>query len=346
MSSLFNIKLLWPSVKTIFAILKYLNYQKKYITDSINPIIEKSTVVNDGSIDEEDIKKITNYYGLAVPAILGEAICMLRNKEMTSTERLVSTCQGAVTGLGDDFFDKKRLSEEALKNLIESPDLNSGNTELEKMALNFYKIALSSNTHSDLMKTQILKVFQAQLNSKKQTNPALSIPEIKLITFQKGAQSLLFYRTAFDHPMKKGEAHMLNILGGLMQLSNDIFDVYKDHQNGIYTLVTTTSKIKSLRDLYDETLKSGIQAAFQLEYNVKDIRKFLQILSLAIFSRCYVCLDQLESKEVKSNNIFNPELYTRKDLVCDMDTWKNKIKSLKYHMWITQKFTKFQLCRR
>ncbi len=339
MSILNNIKLFWQSVNIIFAILKYLKNQKKFIEENINPIVDKAIAVDDGSIDHEDIKKITKYYGLAVPAILGEAICVLRHKEMTLTERLVSSCQGAVTGLGDDFFDKKRLSEEALKSLIEYPELNSGNTELEKMALNFYKIALNNNAHPDMMKSQILKVFQTQLHSKKQTNPELSPNEIKAITFQKGGQSLLFYRTAFDNPMKKGEANMLYGLGGLMQLSNDIFDVYKDHQNGIYTLVTTTSKIKPLRDLYDEALNSGIQYAFQLEYNKKDIRKFLQILSIAIFSRCYVCLDQLESKELKTDNIFRPDLYTRKDLVCDMDTRKNKLKSLKYHMWITQRLT-------
>jgi hypothetical protein len=100
MSTLFNIKLLWPSVKTISAILKYLNNQKKYILESIHPIIETYTAVNDGSIEEEDIKKITDYYGLAVPAILGEAICILRNKEMTSNERLVSTCYR----IGGRFF--------------------------------------------------------------------------------------------------------------------------------------------------------------------------------------------------------------------------------------------------
>jgi hypothetical protein len=316
----------------------YFNRQKKYIKKNIEPFLNKAMVVNDGSIDNDDIKKITGYYGLAVPAILGETFCVLRHKKMTPTERLVSTYQGAMTGLGDDFFDKQRLSETELKNFIEDPDLSIGKTELEKIALHFYSFTLSNNARPLHMKEQLLNVFKAQVLSKKQTKPGLSIDEIKDITFQKGGQSLLFYRAAFDHPLKKGEDNVLYGLGGLMQLSNDIFDVYKDLQNGIHTLVTTTSNINVIRQIYDVKLKTSIQATLQLEYNKKDIRKFLQILSLG-FSRCYVCLDQLESNEKKSDNIFRPDLYNRKDLVCDMDTTSNKLKSIKYHIQICDGFT-------
>lgn len=339
MSILKKIRLSWQSVQTIITILANLKRQKKYIRKNIVPFLDEAKAINDGSIDHDDIKKITGYYGLAVPAIIGEAICVLRHKKMSSTERMVSTYQGAMTGLGDDFFDKQRLSETELKNFIESPDITNGKTELEKIALHFYISALNNNARPVLMKNQVIKVFESQLLSKKQTKPGLSIQEIQEISFQKGGQSLLFYRTAFNHPLKKDEDNVLYVLGSLMQLSNDIFDVYKDLQNGIHTLVTTTSNIIFLRKLYDETLQTGIQATLLLEYNKNDIRKFLQILSIAIFSRCYVCLDQLENNEKKSNNIFSPHLYTRKDLVCDMDTRENKVKSLKYHMWITQKFT-------
>jgi hypothetical protein len=339
MPALKKLKLSWQSVETIVTILAYLKRQKKYIRKNIVPFLDEAMAVNDGSIDLEDIKKITGYYGLAVPAVIGEAICVLRHKKMTATERKVSTCQGAMTGLGDDFFDKQRLSETELKNFIEGPDINSGKTELEKIALHFYISALNNSARPLLMKNQVIKVFQSQLLSKKQTKPGLSILKIQEITFQKGGQSLLFYRTAFAHPLKKGEDDVLFVLGSLMQLSNDIFDVYKDLQNGIHTLVTTTSNIHDLRKIYDETLHTGIQATLQLEYNKNDIRKFLRILSMAIFSRCYVCMDQLESNEKNSDNIFRPHQYTRKELVCDMDNWNNKIKSIKYHMWITQKFT-------
>ena len=126
-----------------FIVISNISHQNKFIQKNINPLLDESKKMDDGSLDENDLKKITGYYGLAVPAILGEAFCALRGKEMTNKERLASTCQGAMTGLGDDFFDKQRLSEAALKDFIESPELFTGNTGSEKLFLHFYKTALA-----------------------------------------------------------------------------------------------------------------------------------------------------------------------------------------------------------
>ncbi len=313
-----------------------ISRQKAFIKKNISPLLEDAKRIADGSLDENDLKKITGYYGLAVPAILGEAFCALRGSGMTDKERMAGTCQGGMTGLGDDFFDKQRLSEAALKDFIERPELFNGNTASEKLFLHFYKTALANAPHPERMQEQVYRVYHAQLLSKRQARPGLTYEAIKDITLRKGAESLLYYRTAFENPFKRGEEKMLYCLGGLMQFSNDIFDVYKDHKNGISTLVTTAHKIKELRFLYSAILQIGTEAAFKTGYPKKNVRKFLGIISIGIFSRCYVCLDQLEKNERRSNDIFDPNLYQRKDLVCDMETAKNKWRSLRYHLKITK----------
>lgn len=324
-----------------FDVVSDIKKQKKFIGEHIEPQLNDARQTADGSLDEKDFKKITGYYGLAVPAILGEAFCALRGKEMTEKERMCSTCQGGMTGLGDDFFDKQRLSEEGLKDFIERPENFYGNTASEKLFLQFYKTALANAPDRVKLQQQIMRVFHAQLLSKQQAKQELTYEVIKDITIRKGAESLLYYRTAFEHSFKKGEEKMLYALGGLMQLSNDIFDVYKDHKNGISTLVTTTKKIKELRFLYSAILKIGIEAAYRSGYPKKSVKQFLGIISIGIFSRCYVCLDQLEKNEKRSNDVFDPKQYQRKDLVCDMDTAKNKWRSYRYHLKITSgKITK------
>ena len=322
--------LLFPGL--LYSLFRNLRVQKEFIQKNITPQLEEARKTGDGSLDENDLKKITGYYGLAVPAILGEAFCALRGKTMTDKERMASTCQGAMTGLGDDFFDKQRLSEASLKDFIERPELFNGNTASEKLFLNFYKAALANAPKPTQMQEQIYRVYHAQLLSKQQAKPGLSYEVIKDITLRKGAESLLYYRTVFENPFKKGEEKMLYCLGGLMQLSNDIFDVYKDHQKGISTLVTTATKIKELRFLYSALLKIGMEAAYKSGYRKKNTREFIGIISIGIFSRCYVCLEQLEKNEKRSGNIFDLKQYQRKDLICDMDTAANKWKSLKYHL--------------
>ena len=60
---------------------------------------------NDGSLTPQDLKKITSYYGLGVPGVLGESFCLLRGKKMTENERLCLTFLGGISGLLDDLFD-------------------------------------------------------------------------------------------------------------------------------------------------------------------------------------------------------------------------------------------------
>jgi hypothetical protein len=314
----------------LYSIIKNLRQQKKFIRQVIEPIVADARKNNDGSLDEEDINKITSYYGLAVPAVLGEAFCALRGKKMTATERLACTCQGAITGLGDDFFDKNRLGEAELMAFLKTPENFKGGTTSEKLFLHFYKTALANAPDAAQMQQALYKVYFAQVQSKLQAKKELDLAAIKNITLSKGGSSLVFYRTVFTNPMDTAEENMLYKLGGLMQLGNDIFDVYKDAVAGIHTLMTTANRVNDIRNLFIQLLNDGAAEAYTTNYKKADIRLFLNILSIGVFSRCFVCLDHLEKNEAGINGVFSPARYSRKQLICDMDTASNKLQSLIY----------------
>ena len=103
---------------TVSSILKKLSTQRSFLQKKIQPILSGVEKENDGSLDAADFKKINHYYGLAVPAILGEAFCVLHNKKMSADERIASTSQGAMTGLFDDFFDKQYLSDDMIEGIL------------------------------------------------------------------------------------------------------------------------------------------------------------------------------------------------------------------------------------
>ncbi len=319
-----------PQLLTV--VLKNINRQKKFIKENILPELEAARKEADGSLDGKDFNKITSYYGLAVPAILGEAFCTLRGKPMTKKERMASTSQGVITGLGDDFFDKRQIPNEDLKSLIDQPQKFDGSTAYEKLSLKYLKTALSNVPDPQWMQQQLTKVYHAQVRSKSQSVRGLSYDEIKDITLQKGAESLIFYRTVFADQMDMQEEKMLYCLGGLMQLCNDIFDVYEDLLHGIDTLLTTAKNINTIRTLFLAFMQIGYEAAYKTNYPKQNIKKFIDIISISIFSRCLVCIDQLEKNEKRSGDIFTPAKYKRKDLVCDMDTSANKWKSVRYHL--------------
>ncbi len=315
---------------TISRIHKNLCVQKEFLQHKIASILSEASANNDGSLEESDFKKITHYYGLAVPAILAEAFCILHGRKLSEKERWVATCQGAMTGLFDDFFDKNFLEEELIlqktnRNL--SSNIKKQNEYLFDV---FYEGALTQIHDQKNMMHGLKAVYDAQLESKKQTS-VLKTEEILKITLQKGGFSLLFYRTSIHENLSVQEKEMLYIAGGLMQLCNDIFDTYKDRENNICTLATICTNPDNLLKIFRQqyhTLKLKVD---QLPFKKENKKSFLQMLDLAVFCRTEVCLQQL-IKFSKKHEAFNVQNLTRKQLICDMDTTKNKLKAAMYFL--------------
>jgi hypothetical protein len=316
----------------IFSVVKQLRTQQSFIKKNIAPLLAESKENNDGSLSDIDFTKITHYYGLAVPAILGEAFCTLQGRTMRNEERWASTCQGAMTGLFDDFFDKEYMENEKVKNKITPGKLETFQQSNERLFDLFYRNVLDTVPEKMKMQQALLAVHEAQVRSKEQADPTTPIEKIESVTMEKGGTSLLFYRTAFSPTPAEMESKILHHLGGSMQLANDIFDVYKDREKNIRTLMTETRNVASIRTLLDERLRYGYSEAYKLPFQPRDIKKFLKILSIGIFSRCFVCLDYLEQNEKFTNNSFNVSAYSRDQLICDMDTKKNMLRSAAYHL--------------
>jgi hypothetical protein len=95
--------------------------QKAFLRKNIVPEIDAVRKTMDDSLGESDFKKITHYYGLAVPAILGEGFCLLRGKQLSNRERMALTYYGAISGMFDDFFDEQQTDMEQVRRLINSP---------------------------------------------------------------------------------------------------------------------------------------------------------------------------------------------------------------------------------
>lgn len=314
-------------------ILSDLDTQRHFLCNYIQPVTSQFSALSDGSLDDSDIQKIFRYYGLAVPAILGEAFCLLRGKPMTEKERICSTAQGAMTGLFDDFFDKQFLEEEEIHNTLHSL-VSQTQPANEKLFSWFYQKALETSPNAILTKQKLIEVHHAQVESKKQTGGKLNEAQLLTITLKKGSASLLFYYTAFQENEDAKENSDIAALGGWMQLANDIFDVYKDRESGIDTLVTTCTNITELKSLFLNGVRSCYDEALTLPFQKSNIIAFINRLSIGIFSRCLVCLNQLERNQQSSNGTFNVHQYSRKQLICDMDTLKNKIHSLVKHLMI------------
>lgn len=317
----------WKAIGTVGNILRNLSEQQKFLSAQVAPILQEAQNKNDGSLNEDDFKKINRYYGLAVPAILGEAFCTLQGRKMTSRERWAATAQGAMTGLFDDFFDKDFLTDEAVKQLMNNPDADISKRSNEQLFNRFYSIALQHCADPLLLRKSLEKVFDAQVKSKAQSNGKLSTESLQSITFEKGGLSLLFYRSAFAPLLTSTEETLFYELGAAMQLCNDIFDVYKDREAGIQTMITDTRHISPVREILYQKIMHCRAVQFSKAFHPLHFQRFFDYLSVSIFNRAMICLDQLEANQQSTGNQFNVHAYSRAQLICDMDTMKNKLRS-------------------
>lgn len=301
--------------------------QKDFIAKTVANDLKE--IVKDDSLTDKDFKKILGYYGMAVPAYLGEGFCLLRGKAMSESERYQLTYLGAATGLFDDFFDEKNTPKEHILELINAPDKTLAKNAHEALFIRFYMKALGAQ-HADLIKEYSNKVYVVQVLSEQQLNPDIDRKTIQSITYQKGGISILFYRSVFDGKITEAEYELLFHLGALGQLENDIFDVYKDHQQHIKTLVSTEQSISKLRATYISLFNEVHSLLKKTDFPEKGKEQFSNFVSL-IGARGLVCLDVLETASKKTNGSFVLDLYSRKDLICDMGTAQNQWKLFQYY---------------
>ncbi len=314
-----------------------IRFQKSFVNKFFNPLIDKYRAANDGSLTEKDFERAITYATM-IPALPGEAFCRLRGKLMTNRERESLTLLASLTGLFDDLFDTKELGYDEIRHMLLSPVETEHQESFKKMLIGIYGKALTRAFSPDSIKAYNLKVLEAQQKSKLQKNNTPEPDELRKITYDKGGYSIPVYRCALEgNPQSDYE--LLYRLGALGQLENDIFDVYKDLKDDISTLVTTTKSIRELRCEYNAVLDKVYSLIAGTGYPAKGQRRFRLMVSL-IAARGMVALDVLERASDKTNGVFVPEKYLRKDLICDMEKPLNIFKLIHYAALSDAKSTK------
>ena len=320
---------IWHSPRLLFKLWRSVKIQQKFISNRLKPLVEPFNDGNDGSLSADDFKKMFQYYALGVPAILGHMFCLLSGKKPSDKEQWASTLQGALTGLYDDFFDKHGLPSETIKALI-SVEARVAKNDNERLFELLYQTSLNACPNKEAAIVAIGQVHQAQIASLRQHN-LLAEDILKQITFNKGGASLIYYRTAFEQPVNAAESDVLFKLGGIMQLGNDVFDIYKDLQENIHTLITDCKDIETIISQFNVLNQELLEGIFLLPYKDKDLRNFAWHVKF-FWSRVMVCLDQLKRLQQANGNLFEPSLYERIDLICDMEKWSNRLRMIRY-LW-------------
>lgn len=193
--------------------------------------------------------------------------------------------------VGDDLFDIDKLDIESIRAITYHPEEYIATTFSSHVAKEIQTYLLQHVPHKEAYLEASKNVLEIQIETEKQTNPNISKEEIERITYIKGAVSVIIYHQSLDEIASKQMLEVLFYVGSLFQIGNDIFDLYKDVRDNIYTLINTCDDYVAFKERFLERVRMQNKRIMALPYPEKNKKEFC-IMMNTINARSIVALNQ------------------------------------------------------
>ncbi len=310
-------------------VYKEIKKQKQFNKTFLVPYLHELENKYGGKFREEQKKKILHYYGLFITAFLCSSYTKLYGRSLTDAERKRATLFGILTPVGDDLFDVDKLDMESIRSITYDPQNHTATTFSANVAKEIQTFLLADVPHKEAYLKAAKNVLDIQIETARQTNPAISVQDLEHITHTKGAVSVIIYHQCLDDVADEQMKQVLFCIGSLYQLGNDIFDLYKDVSDHIYTLVNTCDDFTKLRNNFLARVRLQNQKIMALPYAKKNKKEFCFVMN-TINARSVVALDQFVRMQEKAGKKINWQQLQRKDMIVDMEKPRNFLKWLWY----------------
>ncbi len=301
-----------------------LKQSEKWATEYLHMVELKF----DGKFDQKTLEKVVKRYSIQ-QHFINDSFSSLYGRNNNANEKERNLLYFIMVSVYDDFFDDKTLTLEQIDSIFYHPEAFAPQTFFEKVFI--YTHTRLLNDVAD--KAQYFKDFEglhiAQKDSLEQFNPLVSDEALLSITTRKGGYCLLMCRHYLDTPYLPEADATWYALGGVIQLTNDLYDIYKDMQEGIITLAIRAKQYEAIFALYHKHAQALNESIRQLP--VKSKRKSdLSIILNVIAAFGYVALDNLARIQGNKASLPAFESLARKELIIDMEKNTNRFKLLKF----------------
>jgi len=312
-------------------VYKEIQIQKRFNNDFLIPYLDELETKYNGKFQAEQRQKILNYYGLFITSFLCSSYKRLYGKTLSYDERKRATLFGILTPVGDDLFDIDKLKIEDIRKITFAPESYDATTFSSKVAKEIQTYLLQHVPHKEEYLQASKNVLDIQVETTKQTNPEISKEEIERITHTKGAVSVIIYHQSLDEIASPQMLEVLFYVGSLFQLGNDIFDLYKDVRDNIYTLINSCQDYITFKEKFLQRVKEQNGKIMALPYAEKNKKEFCIVMN-TINARSVVALDQFIRLQRKMHSKINWWKLQRKDMIVDMEKPSNFLKWFYYIM--------------
>jgi hypothetical protein len=281
-----------------------------------------------GQFDNAVVEKVAKYQSIQLHFVANN-FSKLNGRLNNEIEKERNILFFLMSVLYDEIIDDQKMNEDALDLLFNHPENAKPANFNEQILVYIHQRLLNEVDDKKSYWESLKNTHQAQKDSKKQFDATTPIDAIIDITKRKGGYTLLMCRHYIDEPSNKNMDECWYILGGLIQMTNDLYDTYKDTLNGINTFATKIKTIEVINSIYQEQAVLLFEKINLLPFNNKKKMEFAINMSI-IPAFGHIAINQLKQLQSNSNTLPNFNEVNRKALIIDMEKNINIIRLIRY----------------
>jgi hypothetical protein len=309
--------------------------QMKLMRSFLRPIVDASQIKVTYALSPKEKKKVDFYYPLFNQIVNIENYLCLKGRKPSSAESKRMAIISAMATLYDDLIDEEDFEKEQYYAIVDKTIAIEYITPKIKLIFELdhalKKIWTPTNEFINALKLAI----EWQIISKHQLNSSISLSEILSISENKCGNSSLLWASVLDEDWTAEEKAFIYQSGMVGQLVNDLFDTFKDREDGVYTFVTKIDSIRKAKEIFVAQCLKLNQTILQTNASIPNKTKTLQRLA-CIHSFALVALEHLENTNKKYGMPWDISKASRAELVTDMAFLKNKVKLVKQSIFLAK----------
>lgn len=319
-----NVTLL-GTVRVILQLIQRLKRQEHYFDKQL-PQVLKNLTIEEPPFSPNATRRLRKYWELALNVVCN-SFYELSGHQLSDTEQYRILLLSIFGPLYDDLFDDQVLDAAQLEAFTLEPEKHVPVTLEEQIAKDAYLELLRISPDGERVISHLHAVFHWQQASLRQLSDDISEQDLYEITYKKSYYSFLLYYAVLDHYPDESVQPMLYQAAGLLQLTNDAFDVYKDIHSGVFTLPNLYRDFDKLQQNFLSSVAAFNETLDTLPFPAA-ARKQYSITMHTLHAMGYLALEQLKTHTRQAHNLDELRSLSRKTLVCDMDSLQQKIRCM------------------
>ncbi|MBK8191759.1 MAG: hypothetical protein IPK76_00560 [Lewinellaceae bacterium] len=259
---------------------------------------------------------------------LGAVFGLLRGYPRNNREKRLFTNLAALAYYFDDLTDTLRGKEDTGILWQDNPETYGRTADPSGRALHFLHNIYRALPPGDLdgFRDFMHRVFNVETAGRQSGTLRPDVEELARITAEKGGYSVLLFRRVMSHTLLPAEKEAIFQFGYLVQLCDDIFDLWHDRQAGVATTATfytEQNNLPALAHIFEAQVETVKRTFSKASDRIQLARQAMAAVHF-IVSITRVCLQHYADLAKKHGTL---PLDNRAEMVVDMERWSNRLRA-------------------